>query len=107
MSALKSVAKIIKNGPDIERHRRRMRYYTWLVDVFRLDGSVMSRIIGPVLTVTLWATFVAVMVEKYGHQWRLTNNASSFSACSGERLVLTYYSGRTLALGRRGSHSRV
>ncbi|KAG8681710.1 hypothetical protein FRC08_015468 [Ceratobasidium sp. 394] len=74
MSALTSVAKIIRNGPDIEKHRRRMRYYTWLVDVFRLDGSVMSRIIGPVLTVTLFATFVAVMVQQYKHEWKLTNN---------------------------------
>ncbi|KAG8748004.1 hypothetical protein FRC10_009756 [Ceratobasidium sp. 414] len=63
MSALTSVARIIKGGPNIEKHRRRMRYYTWLVDVFRLDGSVMTRIIGPVLTVTLFATFVAVMVQ--------------------------------------------
>ncbi|KAJ1310336.1 hypothetical protein OPQ81_007075 [Rhizoctonia solani] len=51
-----------------------MRYYTWLVDVFRIDGSVTLRIVGPVLTVTLFATFVATMVQVYGHNWRLTNN---------------------------------
>ncbi|QRW00249.1 bestrophin protein [Ceratobasidium sp. AG-Ba] len=100
MSALKSVAKIIKGGPDLEHHRRRMRYYTWLVDVFRLDGSVTARIIGPVLTVTLWATFVAVMVMVYGHQWRLTNNVVPLlSVVVGLILVFRtsydrYYEGR-------------
>ncbi|KAF8610823.1 UPF0187-domain-containing protein [Ceratobasidium sp. AG-I] len=73
-SALKSMRKFIEGGPDLERHRRRMRYYTWLVDVFRLDGSVTLRILGPVLTVTLFASFVATMVQVYGHNWKLTNN---------------------------------
>ncbi|CEL52360.1 UPF0187 protein [Rhizoctonia solani AG-1 IB] len=74
MTALRSISKILRGETDLERHRRRMRYYTWLVDVFRIDGSVTLRILGPVLTVTLFATFVATMVQLYGHNWRLTNN---------------------------------
>ncbi|CUA72312.1 hypothetical protein RSOLAG22IIIB_00978 [Rhizoctonia solani] len=74
MTALRSVSKLLRGETDLERHRRRMRYYTWLVDVFRIDGSVTLRILGPVLTVTLFASFVATMVQVYGHNWKLTNN---------------------------------
>ncbi|CAE6507954.1 unnamed protein product [Rhizoctonia solani] len=103
MAALRSISKLLRGETDLERHRRRMRYYTWLVDVFRIDGSVTLRILGPVLTVTLFATFVATMVQVidgsvtlrilgpvltvtlfatfvatmvqvHGHNWRLTNN---------------------------------
>ncbi|CAE6433349.1 unnamed protein product [Rhizoctonia solani] len=74
MTALRSISKILRGETDLERHRRRMRYYTWLVDVLRIDGSVTLRILGPVLTVTLFATFVATMVQVYGHNWKLTNN---------------------------------
>ncbi|CAE7078958.1 unnamed protein product [Rhizoctonia solani] len=74
MTALRSISKLLRGETDLERHRRRMRYYTWLVDVFRIDGSVTLRILGPVLTVTLFATFVATMVQVYGHNWKLTNN---------------------------------
>ncbi|KAB5590742.1 Bestrophin protein [Ceratobasidium theobromae] len=63
-SALRSVVKVIRGETDLERHRRRMR----------IDGSVTLRILGPVLTVTLFATFVATMVQVYGHNWKLTNN---------------------------------
>ncbi|KAB5587658.1 hypothetical protein CTheo_8901 [Ceratobasidium theobromae] len=63
-SALRSVVKVLRGETDLERHRRRMR----------IDGSVTLRILGPVLTVTLFATFVATMVQIYGHNWRLTNN---------------------------------
>ncbi|KEP55579.1 bestrophin protein [Rhizoctonia solani 123E] len=74
MTALRSISKLLRGETDLERHRRRMRYYTWLVDVLRIDGSVTLRILGPVLTVTLFATFVATMVQVYGHNWKLTNN---------------------------------
>ncbi|KAF8758835.1 Bestrophin, RFP-TM, chloride channel [Rhizoctonia solani] len=64
MTALRSISKILRGETDLERHRRRMR----------IDGSVTLRILGPVLTVTLFATFVATMVQVYGHNWKLTNN---------------------------------
>ncbi|TFK72512.1 UPF0187-domain-containing protein [Pluteus cervinus] len=39
--------------------RQQLRKYSWLPDVFRLKGSIISRIAGPVFTVTLFATAVA------------------------------------------------
>ncbi|KAF8710750.1 Bestrophin, RFP-TM, chloride channel, partial [Rhizoctonia solani] len=80
MTALRSISKILRGETDLERHRRRMR----------IDGSVTLRILGPVLTVTLFATFVATMVQVYGHNWKLTNNASC-----------------TPIICRRGSHPRL
>ncbi|CAE6515561.1 unnamed protein product [Rhizoctonia solani] len=74
MAALGSISKLLRGETDLERHRRRMRYYTWLVDVVRIEGSVTMRILGPVLTVTLFATWVATMVQVYGHNWKLPNN---------------------------------
>ncbi|KAJ7343674.1 Bestrophin, RFP-TM, chloride channel-domain-containing protein [Mycena albidolilacea] len=53
--------------------RRHLRKYSWLPDVFRIKGSVISRIFGPVLTVTLFASAVAYANQK-GHAWSLTNS---------------------------------
>ncbi|TFK26382.1 hypothetical protein FA15DRAFT_667469 [Coprinopsis marcescibilis] len=39
--------------------RKHLRKYSWLPDVFRIKGSIIARIIGPVLTVTLFAVLVA------------------------------------------------
>ncbi|ELU44632.1 Bestrophin domain-containing protein [Rhizoctonia solani AG-1 IA] len=99
MTALRSISKILRGETDLERHRRRI-YYTWLVDVIRIDGSVTLRILGPVLTVTLFATFVATMVQVYGHNWKLTNNVVPLlSVVVGLILVFRtsydrYYEGR-------------
>ncbi|KAL5636060.1 hypothetical protein ACGC1H_004770 [Rhizoctonia solani] len=91
MTALRSISKLLRGETDLERHRRRMRYYTWLVDVLRIDGSVTLRILGPVLTVTLFATFVATMVQVYGHNWKLTNNVVPLlSVVVGLILVFRY-----------------
>ncbi|KAH7340324.1 Bestrophin, RFP-TM, chloride channel-domain-containing protein [Rhizoctonia solani] len=91
MAALRSISKLLRGETDLERHRRRMRYYTWLVDVLRIDGSVTLRILGPVLTVTLFATFVATMVQVHGHNWKLTNNVVPLlSVVVGLILVFRY-----------------
>ncbi|KAJ6455774.1 Bestrophin, RFP-TM, chloride channel-domain-containing protein [Mycena sanguinolenta] len=47
--------------------------YSWLPDVFRIKGSIISRIFGPVLTVTLFATAAAYANEK-GYSLSLTNS---------------------------------
>ncbi|KAJ6547368.1 Bestrophin, RFP-TM, chloride channel-domain-containing protein [Mycena capillaripes] len=53
--------------------RRHLRKYSWLPDVFRIKGSVISRIFGPVLTVTLFATAVAYANFR-GYSLSLTNS---------------------------------
>ncbi|KXN83487.1 hypothetical protein AN958_01332 [Leucoagaricus sp. SymC.cos] len=47
--------------------------YSWLPDVFRLKGSIIGRIIGPVLTVALFATLVCYAATK-GYKFVLTNS---------------------------------
>ncbi|KAI0702319.1 Bestrophin, RFP-TM, chloride channel-domain-containing protein [Cytidiella melzeri] len=44
--------------------RKKLRKYSWLPDVLRLQGSIFPKILGPVLTVTLFATLVAYLQEK-------------------------------------------
>lgn len=44
--------------------RKHLRKYSWLPDVLRLKGSIINRIIGPVLTVTLFAIAVAYSSTK-------------------------------------------
>jgi len=53
--------------------RRHLRKYSWLPDVLRLKGSVIGHIIGPVLTVTIFAAVVAFLWSK-GYALRLTNS---------------------------------
>ncbi|KAF7295094.1 hypothetical protein MIND_01047700 [Mycena indigotica] len=53
--------------------RRHLRKYSWLPDVFRLKGSIISRIFGPVITVTLFATAVAY-ADHRGHTMSLSNS---------------------------------
>ncbi|KAJ6546485.1 Bestrophin, RFP-TM, chloride channel-domain-containing protein [Mycena vulgaris] len=53
--------------------RRHLRKYSWLPDVFRIKGSIISRIFGPVLTVTLFATAVAYANFR-GYRLSLTNS---------------------------------
>ncbi|KAF7304691.1 hypothetical protein MKEN_01183200 [Mycena kentingensis (nom. inval.)] len=52
--------------------RRHLRKYSWLPDVFRIKGSIIPRIFGPVLTVTLFSSAVAFADSK-GHTIALTN----------------------------------
>ncbi|KAF9451202.1 UPF0187-domain-containing protein [Macrolepiota fuliginosa MF-IS2] len=53
--------------------RRYLRKYSWLPDVLRLKGSIISRIIGPILTVTIFASLVCYAATK-GYKFVLTNS---------------------------------
>ncbi|KAI0713380.1 Bestrophin, RFP-TM, chloride channel-domain-containing protein [Earliella scabrosa] len=53
--------------------RQKLRKYSWLPDVLRVKGSVISRIIGPVLTVTLFASAAAYAWSR-GIDISLTNS---------------------------------
>lgn len=58
-------------SPKIKR--KYLRKYSWLPDVLRLKGSIISRIIGPVLTITIFAVLVAYAWSK-GKRVVLTNS---------------------------------
>lgn len=53
--------------------RKYLRKYSWLPDVLRIKGSIIGRIFGPVLTVTIFATLVAYAWSK-GKRVVLTNS---------------------------------
>ncbi|KAG0705161.1 Bestrophin, RFP-TM, chloride channel-domain-containing protein [Suillus ampliporus] len=53
--------------------RKYLRKYSWLPDVLRVKGSIIGRIIGPVLTVTIFAGLVAYAWSK-GKRVVLTNS---------------------------------
>ncbi|KAI0637332.1 UPF0187-domain-containing protein [Trametes polyzona] len=53
--------------------RQKLRKYSWLPDVLRVKGSVVPRIVGPVLTVTIFATGAAY-VWAQGVDISLTNS---------------------------------
>ncbi|KAG1756294.1 UPF0187-domain-containing protein [Suillus paluster] len=53
--------------------RKYLRKYSWLPDVLRVKGSIIGRIIGPVLTVTIFAALVAYAWSK-GKRVALTNS---------------------------------
>ncbi|KAG8993736.1 hypothetical protein FRB94_006375 [Tulasnella sp. JGI-2019a] len=69
--ALSSLGSILNKLPV---QRRKLRKYTWLVDVLRVQDSIIPKIIGPVLTVTALALAVATVSEVYGHHLNLSNN---------------------------------
>ncbi|KAH0584291.1 hypothetical protein H2248_009837 [Termitomyces sp. 'cryptogamus'] len=58
---------------SLRMQRKHLRKYSWLPDVFRLKGSVIGRIIGPVLTVTIFASFVAY-TDQQGYRMLQTNS---------------------------------
>ncbi|KAF9475056.1 hypothetical protein BDN70DRAFT_936181 [Pholiota conissans] len=58
-------------APKIKR--KYLRKYSWLPDVFRIKGSIIPRIIGPVLTVTLFSAFVCYASTK-GYKLVLLNS---------------------------------
>ncbi|KAG6883595.1 hypothetical protein C0993_005270 [Termitomyces sp. T159_Od127] len=62
-------------SPRIQR--KYLRKYSWLPDVFRLKGSIIGRIIGPVLTITIFASFVAYAKQK-GYEMFQTNSIVPF-----------------------------
>lgn len=53
--------------------RKYLRKYSWLPDVLRLKGSIIPRIIGPVLTVTIFSSLVCYAATK-GYKFLLTNS---------------------------------
>ncbi|KAI0811202.1 Bestrophin, RFP-TM, chloride channel-domain-containing protein [Irpex lacteus] len=53
--------------------RQQLRKYSWLPDVLRLQGSIFPRIIGPVLTVTIFASIIAYLWDK-GYNVALPNS---------------------------------
>lgn len=57
----------------LKPRRQHLRKYSWLPDVLRVNGSIIHRIIGPVLTVTIWATLVAYAWSQ-GKSVQLTNS---------------------------------
>ncbi|KAK2460556.1 hypothetical protein APHAL10511_007026 [Amanita phalloides] len=65
MKTLNAVLPVSLKAPRIKRAY--LRPYSWLPDVFRIKGSIIKRIIGPVLTVTLFATLVAYASSKGYH----------------------------------------
>ncbi|KDQ06729.1 hypothetical protein BOTBODRAFT_181318 [Botryobasidium botryosum FD-172 SS1] len=68
---LKSLTQALKVKPPA---RQELRKYSWLPDVLRVEGSIISRIIGPVLTVTAFATAIATANQVYHKDLKLTNN---------------------------------
>jgi len=67
----------VVTGPGGKRKkiitRQQLRKYSWLPDVLRLKGSIVPRIIGPVLTVTIFAAAVAYLWGK-GYNVALPNS---------------------------------
>ncbi|KIJ69470.1 hypothetical protein HYDPIDRAFT_172861 [Hydnomerulius pinastri MD-312] len=53
--------------------RKYLRKYSWLPDVLRLKGSIIARIFGPVLTVTIFSAIVAYAWSK-GKRVQLSNS---------------------------------
>ncbi|KAF8803559.1 UPF0187-domain-containing protein [Phlegmacium glaucopus] len=70
MNAMKSVLPTIRASKIKRKH---LRKYTWLPDVFRIQGSIIGRIAGPVLTVTLFSVLV-VYASLHGYKLVLTNS---------------------------------
>lgn len=65
-----SVASLLR-APRIRREH--LRKYSWLPDVLRIQGSTIPRIVGPVITVTVFAAIIAGLESK-GYNVVLTNS---------------------------------
>ncbi|KIK31277.1 hypothetical protein PISMIDRAFT_139495 [Pisolithus microcarpus 441] len=59
--------------PSMRIKRQQLRKYSWLPDVLRIKGSIITRIIGPVLTVTIFSALVAYFWSR-GEKVVLTNS---------------------------------
>ncbi|KAJ3908514.1 Bestrophin, RFP-TM, chloride channel-domain-containing protein [Lentinula edodes] len=59
--------------PSLRPKRKHLRKYSWLPDVFRIKGSIISRIFWPVTTNTLFATIIAYVWHN-GYRIMLTNS---------------------------------
>ncbi|KAF5330581.1 hypothetical protein D9619_005909 [Psilocybe cf. subviscida] len=70
-SSFTSAFPSLIKAPQIKR--KHLRKYSWLPDVLRVKGSIISRIIGPVLTVTLFTVLVCYASTK-GYKLVLINS---------------------------------
>ncbi|KAI0668567.1 Bestrophin, RFP-TM, chloride channel-domain-containing protein [Trametes maxima] len=112
VSVFKSSTVMVKSPKGTKIiSRQRLRKYSWLPDVLRLKGSVVPRIVGPVLTVTIFATGAAYVWSK-GIDVSLTNSVVPLLSVVGLILVFRngtsydrYYEGRK-DFGTMVSHIR-
>ncbi|KZO95161.1 UPF0187-domain-containing protein [Calocera viscosa TUFC12733] len=58
----------------LEEHRAVLAKYSWLPDVFRINGSVIPHVLGPVLTVTVFAALIAAVDRHTSVDIKLSNN---------------------------------
>ncbi|KAI0350112.1 UPF0187-domain-containing protein [Trametes cingulata] len=91
VSVLKTSTVTIKSSKGTKIiTRQKLRKYSWLPDVLRLKGSVVPRIVGPVLTVTIFATGAAYVWAR-GVDISLTNSVVPLlSVVVGLILVFRY-----------------
>ncbi|KAF8061518.1 Bestrophin, RFP-TM, chloride channel-domain-containing protein [Lyophyllum atratum] len=68
----RSFSSILPVKPPLLK-RAHLRRYSWLPDVLRVKGSIIGRIVGPVLTVTLFAAAVAY-ARHLGYQMMQTSS---------------------------------
>jgi len=73
MSNLTAGASILSHIKTPKLKRQHLRKYSWLPDVLRVKGSILPRIFGPVLTITIFATLVAYAGSK-GYQLIIANS---------------------------------
>ncbi|KDR73435.1 hypothetical protein GALMADRAFT_227883 [Galerina marginata CBS 339.88] len=86
-SSLSSVLPTIR-APILKR--KHLRRYSWLPDVLRVKGSIIGRIIGPVLTVTLFSVLVCSASER-GYRLVIINSiVPLLSVVVGLILVFRY-----------------
>ncbi|KAF8633718.1 hypothetical protein AX17_004376 [Amanita inopinata Kibby_2008] len=92
-----SFTAVLPVAPSLKR--KHLRPYSWLPDVFRIKGTILKRIIGPVLTVTLFTTLVAYAWSK-GHKVMLSNSIVPMLSVVVSKKLLTrtsydrYWEGR-------------
>ncbi|KAH9890712.1 UPF0187-domain-containing protein [Cubamyces lactineus] len=74
VSIMKSSTVTVRTNKGVKIiSRQKLRKYSWLPDVLRVKGSIVPRIIGPVLTVTIFATGAAYVWSR-GVDISLTNS---------------------------------
>ncbi|KAG1778529.1 Bestrophin, RFP-TM, chloride channel-domain-containing protein [Suillus placidus] len=73
MESRQSAKFILATFKSQRINRKYLRKYSWLPDVLRVKGSIIGRIIGPILTVTIFAVLVAYAWFK-GQRVVLTNS---------------------------------
>ncbi|KAG8882551.1 hypothetical protein FRB98_003592 [Tulasnella sp. 332] len=71
MSGFRSISSSILKVRPIDR--KELSRYSWIFDIMTIQGSILPRIIGPVLTVTLFSLAVATANEIYGKDLELNN----------------------------------